>query len=172
MFIRFHTEESSQFLCKLLRPVYLWCRLDYIINACNGFLYSHTVRIFVITVHYVRNVVKRHCKTSFTLTRTFFSCHMVQAMGELRDYLNKYINSRVDTSVPVRTVRCFPNNKPLVTKDIKSLPRKKEAFRSGDQEAGKRVRKKLSKNIREGKRHIGSWSSGCVRMKPGRSGEA
>lgn len=46
------------------------------------------------------------------------------------------INFRVDTVVPSKTIRCFPRNKPWVTKDIKTkdikttLKQKKRAFRS------------------------------------------
>jgi len=32
-----------------------------------------------------------------------------------------YINFCRDTVIPVRTVRCYPNNKPWTTSDIKDL---------------------------------------------------
>jgi len=48
--------------------------------------------------------------------------------GEDMDGLTKCITdyiSCVDSTVPTRTV-CYPNNKPWVTKDIKSLPQRQE----------------------------------------------
>ena len=46
-----------------------------------------------------------------------------------------YINFCVDGIVPARTVRCYPNNKPWVTKDIKAvLNQKKKASTGGHRE--------------------------------------
>lgn len=54
-------------------------------------------------------------------------------------------NFCVTNTVPVKSIHCFPKNKPWVTKDIKALlNKKKEAFRSGDMEAAKDVQKHLS----------------------------
>ncbi|TWW54042.1 hypothetical protein D4764_0214270, partial [Takifugu flavidus] len=49
-------------------------------------------------------------------------------------------------------VRCFPNNKPWVTPDLKALlNEKKRVFRSGDKEELRRVQKELRRGIRRGK---------------------
>ena len=41
-----------------------------------------------------------------------------------------YMNLCIDIVVPIRTVRCFPNNKPWITSNVKDiLNRKKRAFR-------------------------------------------
>ncbi|XP_030641381.1 protein NLRC3-like [Chanos chanos] len=51
-----------------------------------------------------------------------------------------------------KSVQCFPNNKPWITRDIKALLNdKKRAFRAGDKEEIKRVQKALSAKIKEGK---------------------
>ncbi|KAI3376458.1 hypothetical protein L3Q82_016919 [Scortum barcoo] len=51
--------------------------------------------------------------------------------------------------IPTKTVRCFPNNKPWVTKD--TLNRKKATFRRGDKEELKKVQTELREKITEGK---------------------
>ena len=49
--------------------------------------------------------------------------------------ITDYINFCRDTVIPVRTVRCYPNNKPWITSDIKDLlNQKKTAFQNGDGE--------------------------------------
>ena len=53
----------------------------------------------------------------------------------LTECITDYIHFCVDSIVPARTVRCYPNNKPWVTTDIKAiLNQKKRAFRSGNRE--------------------------------------
>ena len=43
--------------------------------------------------------------------------------------ITDYINFCRDTGIPVRTVRCYPNNKPWITSDIKELlNQRKRAF--------------------------------------------
>ncbi|KAK3531137.1 hypothetical protein QTP70_012978 [Hemibagrus guttatus] len=61
-----------------------------------------------------------------------------------------YINFSMDIVVPVRTVCCYPNNKPWITSDIKDLlNQKKRAFRDGDQQELKRVQRELKVQLRE-----------------------
>ena len=51
--------------------------------------------------------------------------------------------------MPTRTVRCFPNNKPWITNDLKALlNKKKRAFRSGDREELRRVQHELRDMLR------------------------
>ena len=53
-----------------------------------------------------------------------------------------YISFCVDRIIPTKTVRCFPNNKPWITSDLKKLLKiKKEAFREGDGELLRTVQK-------------------------------
>ncbi|XP_062854835.1 uncharacterized protein LOC134318029 [Trichomycterus rosablanca] len=58
----------------------------------------------------------------------------------------------MDIAVPCKTVRCFPNNKPWITRDIKELlNKKKRAFRDGDREELKRVQGELKVRLKEAK---------------------
>ena len=65
-------------------------------------------------------------------------------INALTECVTDYINFCVDTIVPTRTVRCFPNNKPWITSDLKKLLNiKKKAFRDGDRELLKSTQKQL-----------------------------
>lgn len=55
----------------------------------------------------------------------------------------------MDFNVPARTVTCYANNKPRITKAI--LNEKKRAFRKGNRDEVRRVQEVLKLNIREGK---------------------
>ena len=58
----------------------------------------------------------------------------------------------MDGIVPARTVRCYPNNKPWVTKDIKAiLNKKKRAFRGGIKEELRDIQRDLKAKIKEAK---------------------
>ncbi|KAI4885338.1 hypothetical protein NFI96_001847 [Prochilodus magdalenae] len=70
----------------------------------------------------------------------------------LTECITDYINFCVDSTVPTRTVKCYPNNKPWVTKDIKALlNKKKRAFRAGDREEVRTTQGELKRTIREAK---------------------
>jgi hypothetical protein len=73
-------------------------------------------------------------------------------LDECATTVSDYINFCVDTVIPVKEIRCFANNKPWVTKEIKDvLNRKKAAFASGSRDELKAVQKELKRVIREGK---------------------
>lgn len=58
----------------------------------------------------------------------------------------------MDCYTLIKTVSCFPNNKPWITSDIKAiLNQKKEAFRDGDKETGETW---IEEEIKEGKGRI------------------
>lgn len=66
--------------------------------------------------------------------------------------ITDYIIFCIDIIVPLKSIRCFPNNNSWVTKDIKALlNEKKEAFRSGDREAAKEAARRLSVKLKEGR---------------------
>ena len=66
--------------------------------------------------------------------------------------ITDYINFCRDTVIPVRTVRCYPNNKPWITSDIKELlNQKKMAFQNGDGERRRNVQRELKKTPRRAK---------------------
>lgn len=73
-------------------------------------------------------------------------------IDSLTDCITDYIKFCVENTVPTRTVRCFPNNKPWINPDIKTLLKeKKRVFKSGNKEELKTVQRELKKKIREGK---------------------
>ncbi|KAI3375444.1 hypothetical protein L3Q82_003694 [Scortum barcoo] len=75
-------------------------------------------------------------------------------MEEMVDCTTDYINFCMDTVVPVRSVRCFANNKPWITSDIKGLlNQKKKAFKDGDTQELKQIQKELRVQLREAKEH-------------------
>ena len=68
------------------------------------------------------------------------------------DCFTEYINFCRDTVIPTKTVRCFPNNKPWITSDIKAiLNQKKKAFRDGDKEQLKQVQHELKRRLKMAK---------------------
>ncbi|KAI3374835.1 hypothetical protein L3Q82_021373 [Scortum barcoo] len=62
------------------------------------------------------------------------------------------------TTVPTKRVRCFSNNKPWVTPDLRALlQEKRRAFQSGDRDELRRVQRDLKRKIKECKasyRHL------------------
>ena len=79
-----------------------------------------------------------------------------QNMEEMVDCTTEYINFCMDAVVPVRTVRCFANNKPWITSDVKGLlNQKKKAFKDGDTQELKRVQKELRVQLRVAKEKYG-----------------
>ncbi|XP_053709182.1 mucin-5B-like [Synchiropus splendidus] len=73
-------------------------------------------------------------------------------MGEMVDCTTNYTNFCMDTVVPVRTVRCFANNNPWITSDIKGLLNQmKRAFKEGNTQELKRIQRELRAQLREAK---------------------
>uniref|UniRef100_A0A8C6NVM8 Reverse transcriptase domain-containing protein n=1 Tax=Nothobranchius furzeri TaxID=105023 RepID=A0A8C6NVM8_NOTFU len=63
-----------------------------------------------------------------------------------------YINFCVDDINPTRTVRCFANNKPSITSEMKNLLKeKKRAFKEGGRELLRSIQKQLKIKIRDSK---------------------
>ena len=72
------------------------------------------------------------------------------------DSMTDYIKFCTETVIPKKTVKCFPNNKPYITKEIKDcIHRKKLAFARRDRQEVKRVQKELNIKLREEKRQNG-----------------
>ncbi|KAI3362151.1 hypothetical protein L3Q82_012478 [Scortum barcoo] len=73
-----------------------------------------------------------------------------QDTDSLTDCITDYINFCVETTVPTRRVRCFSNNKPWVTPDLRALLlEKKRAFQSGDRDELRRLQRDLKWKIKE-----------------------
>ncbi|CAM4691197.1 unnamed protein product [Leuciscus chuanchicus] len=63
-----------------------------------------------------------------------------------------YLNFCMDIVVPTRTVRCFPNNQPWITSDVKDLlNKKKRVFKEGDQAKLRCVQGELKIKLKEAK---------------------
>ena len=55
--------------------------------------------------------------------------------------------------IPTKTIKVFPNNKPLITKSIKTLLNEKEiTFQKGDKELRKRIQTRLRAELRKGQK--------------------
>ncbi|KAI4877848.1 hypothetical protein NFI96_007782 [Prochilodus magdalenae] len=71
---------------------------------------------------------------------------------EVTHCVTDYLNFCMDVAVPTKTVRCFPNNKPWITSDVKDiLNQKKRAFRDGNWTELKRVQGELKVRLKETK---------------------
>ena len=70
-------------------------------------------------------------------------------IDQMTNCITDYIRFCEDTNMPVRTMHCFSNNKPLIISDLKALLNKlKRAFRSGDREEQRSVQRKLRVMLR------------------------
>ncbi|KAI4880858.1 hypothetical protein NFI96_024792 [Prochilodus magdalenae] len=71
---------------------------------------------------------------------------------EVTHCVTDYLNFCMDVAVPTKTVRCFPNNKPWITSDVKDiLNQKKRAFKDGNWTELKRVQGELKVRLKEAK---------------------
>ncbi|KAK0145648.1 hypothetical protein N1851_015429 [Merluccius polli] len=60
-----------------------------------------------------------------------------------------YISFCVDSIIPQKTVKIYPNNKPYITRDIKDcIRRKKSAFKLSDTEGVRTAQKELNQHMR------------------------
>ncbi|KAI3363582.1 hypothetical protein L3Q82_011589, partial [Scortum barcoo] len=74
--------------------------------------------------------------------------HTKQDIDSLTDCITDYINFCVETTVPTKRVRCFSNNKPWVTPDLRALlQEKRRAFQSGNRDELRRVQRDLKRKI-------------------------
>lgn len=63
-----------------------------------------------------------------------------------------YIQFCIDTVIPKKTIKTFPNSKPYITKEVKDcITRRKHAFRNNDQLQLRAVQSELNQRLREAK---------------------
>ncbi|XP_078802582.1 uncharacterized protein LOC144991990 [Oryzias latipes] len=68
----------------------------------------------------------------------------------LTDCVSDYIKFCTENFIPSKRVRCYPNNKPWVTRELKALlNEKKRAFMAGDRVELTRVQKELKRSLKE-----------------------
>lgn len=73
-------------------------------------------------------------------------------IDELADIVSSYVTFCVDMVIPTKTTVTFPNNKPWVTKELKSvINKKKRTFYTGDIWEIKTVSKEVKNEIRKAK---------------------
>ena len=71
-------------------------------------------------------------------------------INQLTESVCGYIDFCVECTIPQKTVKYFPNNKPWITKRIKGIiNRKKFAFQKNDKEEYRSVQKELKDEIRK-----------------------
>ena len=69
-------------------------------------------------------------------------------IDESVDVINSYITFCIDVVVPKKQIKCYPNNKPRVTKDLKILlNRKKAATATSDRTKLKDVQKDINRML-------------------------
>ena len=69
--------------------------------------------------------------------------------------ITDYINFCVDCNIPSKTLKCYPNNKPWVTKDLKMLiNQKKAAFHSNDTNNLRTINEQLKKAMESKRKSI------------------
>ena len=72
--------------------------------------------------------------------------------ADLDSNVDVCISFCVDNIVPTKTVKIYPNNKPWVTKDVKSLLNRKKAALSNNNNDIRSVQRELNKSINDAKR--------------------
>ena len=73
-------------------------------------------------------------------------------INELTESVSGYVEFCVERAIPQKTIKMFPNDKPWITKRIKSIiNRKKLAFQKNDKEKYRSVQKELKEEIRKEK---------------------
>lgn len=73
-----------------------------------------------------------------------------QDTDSLKDCIRNYTNFCIETTIPIRRLQCFSNNKPLVTPNLKALLLgKRRAFQSDNREELKRVQRDLKLMIKD-----------------------
>lgn len=70
-------------------------------------------------------------------------------LNEFTETVSCYINFCVESIIPIKVVKVYPNNKPWITKRVKDvINQKKQAFGQGDKTKLKEVQKKLKQTIK------------------------
>lgn len=73
-------------------------------------------------------------------------------LNELTSTVSSYISFCVESNIPCKDITVFPNNKPWVTKELKSvINRKKRIFYTGNSQDKKEINRELRNEIRKAK---------------------
>ncbi|GFS20152.1 reverse transcriptase [Elysia marginata] len=75
-------------------------------------------------------------------------------LEELNDVVNHYIQFCEDLTIPKKTITCYPNSKPWITRKLTdAVSRKNKAFRSGNKEELKEASKSINIIVKECKKN-------------------
>lgn len=100
-----------------------------------------------IIINQWSNEVSETLKGCFECTDWSELCHS-DNIDENVDVISSYINFCIQNVVPTKSVKVYPNNKPWVTKELKSLlNEKKRALTHNNKDVLKQVQKRLNKGI-------------------------
>jgi hypothetical protein len=76
-------------------------------------------------------------------------------LDEQVDVVTAYINFCVDTLVPSKEVRSYPNNKPWISREVGDVLRQRQqAFQEGDEDEVKRLQKEVRRTVQANKRRF------------------
>jgi hypothetical protein len=142
----------------------------------NAVLLAPVYRPVCERVERVVKTVKQWTADSVECLQGCFDCtawevfyDACESLDELTDVVSSYISFCVDTVIPTKQTVIFPNNKPWVTKELKSvLNKKKRVFYTGSAEEKKRVNREVRGAISKAKREYKDkieqrYSSGDLR---------
>ena len=159
-FVNFATRED-----KLLDPFFCNVKNSYMARKLSPLGISDHLMCHMVPVY--KQIFKRYKPTEKTVYKwdddvnnTLLACMECTdfdvlydndaTIDENVDVLTSYIHFCTEMIVPKRTVKCFPNNKPWVTKDLKELlNRKKQLIATNDRTQLKDIQKIIDRQIDE-----------------------
>ena len=78
-----------------------------------------------------------------------------QSLDELCDVVNSYLTFCENNIVSTKRVKCYGNNKPWITKELKALLKeKKKAYQTGNNEDKHRIQRQLKNKIKDKKKQF------------------
>ena len=105
------------------------------------------------TVHVWNESGRERLKDCFEMTDWQVFIDSCDGLDELNDHVSGYINFCEQNALEEKTVKIFGNNKPWVTKEMKSLlNEKKRCFMEKNKERGKQIQNKIKLKMKECKK--------------------
>ncbi|KAJ8047182.1 hypothetical protein HOLleu_06113 [Holothuria leucospilota] len=93
-----------------------------------------------------------HLQDCFDMTNWNVFIESSSDINELTETVSAYIQFCEDTIIPSKQIKCYSNNKPWITKEIKQvINRKKEVFGRGNKEELKVLQKEVKRTVKKEK---------------------
>ncbi|KAJ8046472.1 hypothetical protein HOLleu_05150 [Holothuria leucospilota] len=106
----------------------------------------------VITIQQWNDNAVDHLRAELDSTDWNMFVEASDDLNELTQTISDYISFCVDNVIPKKEVKVFPNNKPWITKKVKTVINKKKGlFKKGDSSALREVQKELKRVIAQEK---------------------